>query len=39
MSPTDAIRFYGSVLTEFEKTEILEYPNIYFLGSQSVPKI
>jgi len=32
ISPTDAIRFYGSVLTEFEKTEILEYPSIYFLG-------
>jgi hypothetical protein len=32
MSPTDAIRFYGSILTEFEKTEILEYPTIYFIG-------
>jgi len=32
MSPTDAIRFYGSALTEFEKTEILEYPQIYFIG-------
>lgn len=39
MSPTDAIRFYGSLLSEFEKTEILEYPTIYFVGNPTAPKI
>lgn len=39
MPPLDALRFYGSELTEFEKTEILEYPSIYFIGASTAQKI
>ena len=39
MKPLDALRFYGNSLTEFEKTEILEYPEIYFIGASLVKKI
>ena len=39
MPPLDALRFYGSGLTEFEKTEILEYPSIYFIGASTAQKI
>lgn len=32
MAPLDTIRHYGKMLTEFERTEILEYPDVYFIG-------
>jgi len=39
MKPLDTIRHYGKMLTEFERTEILEYPDVYFIGKQGVSKI
>jgi dual specificity tyrosine-phosphorylation-regulated kinase 2/3/4 len=39
MKPLDTIRYYGKILTEFERTEILEYPDVYFIGKQGVAKI
>jgi len=39
MKPTDAVRYYSNLLSEFEKTEILEYPDIYFIGSPQVQKV
>ncbi len=39
MKPLDTIRHYGKMLTEFERTEILEYPDVYFIGKQGVAKI
>lgn len=39
MKPLDAVRYYGNLLTEFEKTEILEYPEIYFIGTTQAQKI
>lgn len=39
MKPLDAIRYFGKNLTEFERTEILEYPEIYFIGSKTAQKI
>lgn len=39
MKPLDTIRHYGKNLTEFERTEILEYPEIYFIGAKAATKI
>lgn len=39
MKPLDALRFYSSFLSEFEKTEILEFGEVYFIGNPSVSKI
>ena len=39
MKPLDAVRYYGNLLSEFEKTEILEYPEIYYIGTPSVKKV
>jgi len=39
MKPLDAIRYYSNFLTDFEKTEILEYPEIYFIGVPTITKI
>ena len=32
MSPAQALKRYMSALTEYEQAEILEYPQVYFLG-------
>jgi dual specificity tyrosine-phosphorylation-regulated kinase 2/3/4 len=39
MKPLEAIRYYSNFLTDFEKTEILEYPEIYFIGLPTVTKV
>ena len=39
MKPLDCVRYYGNMLSEFEKTEILEYPEVYFIGQPSISKI
>lgn len=39
MKPLDAVRYYGNLLSEFEKTEILEYPDIFFIGLPSANKV
>ena len=39
MKPLDCVRYYGNMLSEFEKTEILEYPEVYFIGQPSSSKI
>ena len=33
LSPMDAVKSYGGALTPFELTEILNFPEIYYLGS------
>ncbi|CAF1452722.1 unnamed protein product, partial [Adineta ricciae] len=35
MKPSDALMCYGSQLTEFERKEILEYHEVYFLGLEA----
>jgi hypothetical protein len=35
MSPQDCLKYFGNVLTEYEKKEILDYPEIYFIGAPS----
>ncbi|CAF1017536.1 unnamed protein product [Adineta steineri] len=35
MKPSDAIMYHGNELTAFEKTEIYEYNEIYFLGLEA----
>ena len=35
LSPQEAIRECGHLLTMFEKKEILEYPEIWFVGGES----
>jgi dual specificity tyrosine-phosphorylation-regulated kinase 2/3/4 len=32
MSPLEVIRHFSKQLSEFERTEILEYPDVYFIG-------
>jgi len=39
MKPQDALRYYGNLLTEFEKTEILDFPEVYFIGLPTATKI
>ena len=39
MSPYDCLKFFSNFLTEFEKKEILDYPQIYFIGAPSAQKI
>lgn len=39
MKPLDAVRFYSNLLTDFEKTEILEFSEVYYIGNQQVAKI
>lgn len=31
-APADALKYYGSRLTEFERTEMEKYPEIWYLG-------
>jgi hypothetical protein len=38
MKPLETIRYYGKCLTEFERTEILEYPEIHFIGTAQCKK-
>ena len=33
--PTEALKLYRSKLSAFEQTEILDYPEIYFLGLEA----
>ena len=33
LSPTDTVKNYGGLLTPYELTEILNYPEVYFLGN------
>ncbi|CAF0909010.1 unnamed protein product [Rotaria sordida] len=35
MKPSEALTYYGDKLTEFEKTEIFDYNEIYFLGLEA----
>mgnify|MGYP000341995337 CR=1 FL=1 len=35
LSPELTIKEMDSLLTEFEKTEVLEYPEVWFLGQDS----
>ena len=39
MKPLDAVRFYSNLLTDFEKTEILEFSEVYYIGNLQVAKI
>lgn len=39
MKPLDCLRHYGKLLTEYESREILEYPEIYFIGQANIQKI
>ena len=39
MKPLDCLRHYGKVLTEYESREILEFPEIYFIGQSTAKKI
>ena len=39
MSAQMALRYYGNLLTEYEKKEIVEYPMVYFLGASKDKKI
>ena len=39
MKPLDCLRHYGKVLTEYESREILEFPEIYFIGQSTATKI
>lgn len=39
MKSVEAVRYYGRQLTEFEKNEILEYSEVYFIGLASCKKI
>jgi len=39
MKPQDALRYYGNLLTDFEKTEILEFQEVYFIGLPTATKI
>eukprot|EP00002_Diphylleia_rotans_P024234 TRINITY_DN4776_c0_g5_i2.p1 TRINITY_DN4776_c0_g5~~TRINITY_DN4776_c0_g5_i2.p1 ORF type:complete len:498 (-),score=82.56 TRINITY_DN4776_c0_g5_i2:798-2291(-) len=32
VSPTDAVRLYGTQMTDFEKQEVAEYQEVYFVG-------
>jgi hypothetical protein len=32
MSAQAALKYYGQMLTDYEKKEILDYPMIYFIG-------
>ncbi|KAK7091820.1 hypothetical protein V1264_009455 [Littorina saxatilis] len=35
MTPSEALKLYRSKLTAYEQTEILDYPEIYFLGLEA----
>lgn len=35
MSPSEVLRLYKGQLTEFEQTEVLDYPEVWFLGLDS----
>ncbi|XP_055644189.1 dual specificity tyrosine-phosphorylation-regulated kinase 2 isoform X3 [Toxorhynchites rutilus septentrionalis] len=35
MTPSEAIKYYGNRLTDYEKQEIEKYPEVYFLGLES----
>lgn len=35
LSPSEALRMYGSKLNVFEKQEILSYPQVYFIGQHA----
>jgi len=39
MSAQLALKWYGLLLTEYEKKEILDYPMVYFLGHNKDKKI
>jgi len=34
-----ALRYYSALLTEYEKKEILDFPEVYFLGAPTAQKI
>ena len=33
LSPEDTLKHFAYLLTEYEKTEVMEYPVVYFVGS------
>lgn len=35
LTPELALKEMGSLLTEYEKTEVLEYPEVWFMGHES----
>ena len=35
LSPSEALRMYGSKINVFEKQEILSYPHVYFIGQHA----
>lgn len=39
MKPQDVLRYYGNLLSDYERTEILEYPEVYFIGLPNAAKI
>ena len=39
MKPQEALRYYGNLLSDYEKTEIQEYPEVYFIGLPTATKI
>jgi len=39
MSSHSAIQHHGIILSDFEKTEILDYPEVFFLGQPDAKKI
>lgn len=39
MPPQIALQFFSNQLTEYEKGEILDYPEIYFIGGPTAQKV
>ena len=39
MSPQQALIFFSNQLTDHEKKEILDYPEIYFIGAPTAQKV
>ena len=39
MTPQQALIYLGNQLTEYEKKEILDYPEIYFVGAPTAQKV
>ena len=38
MTPQQALIYFSNQLTEYEKKEILDYPEIYFIGAPTAQK-
>ncbi len=39
ITPAQALRRYSEYLTSFEQSEILDYPQVYFVGRSGAPKV